>query len=84
MTDNLLVLDLDPRRFYGVESVSRISDHLSIAIASRAYLPEIEDLQRDWVASVAAPAFKLPRARRGAEARMGHTVAVLQSSLVEA
>ncbi len=68
MTDTLPVLDLDPRRFYGVESVSRIKDRLSVAIASRAYLPETEDLQRDWVASVAAPAFKLLRARRGADA----------------
>jgi hypothetical protein len=68
MTDTLPVLDLDPRRFYGVESVSRIKDRLSIAIASRAYLPETEDLQRDWVASVAAPAFKLLRERRGADA----------------
>lgn len=61
-------LELDARAYFGVESVSRIKDRLGVAIAGRAYLPDTQDLQRDWVASVAAPAFKLLRARRGAKA----------------
>ena len=62
---NTSLLELDPRIFFGIERATRIKDRLGIAITDRAYLPDTQDLQRDWVASVAAPAFKLLRARRG-------------------
>lgn len=64
---NTSLLELDPRAFFGIERATRIKDRLGIAIADRAYLPDTQDLQRDWVASVAAPAFKLLRSRRGAK-----------------
>ena len=66
MTSTFL-LELDPCIFFGVENATRVKDRLGIAITDRAYLPDMQDLQRDWVASVAAPAFKLLRAKRGAE-----------------
>ncbi len=43
----------------------RIADVLAIAVSSHAYLPKTEDLASDWVASVAAPAFKLIRQQAG-------------------
>jgi methylase of polypeptide subunit release factors len=61
-------LELDPRVYFGVSHAVRVKDRLRIAIADRAYLPDPEDLQRDWVATVAAPAFKLLRERRGRDA----------------
>ena len=39
----------------------RIKKQLSIALSSHSYYPRIDDLQSDWVAHVAAPAFKLLR-----------------------
>jgi len=44
----------------------RLRDHLAIEVSPRAFLPRFDDLQADWVASVAIPAFKLIRQRQGA------------------
>jgi hypothetical protein len=61
-------LEIDARAYYGIAGALRIKDRLGIEIADRAYLPDTADLQRDWISSVTAPAFKLLRARRGGEA----------------
>ena len=44
----------------------RLRDRLAIAVSAHAFLPRFDDLQADWVASVATPAFKLVRQRQGA------------------
>jgi len=61
-------LSLDFAPYLEVAEVRRVRPRVSIAVADRAWRPQIEDRQRDWVASVAAPALKILRARRGAEA----------------
>jgi hypothetical protein len=61
-------LEIDPRSYFGLSHTKRIKERLTLAIASRAYMPDPEDPQRDWLSSIAAPAFKLLRARRGGEA----------------
>ena len=43
----------------------RIQEYLSIEVADHAYLPKTEDLKSDWVAYIAAPAFKLIREKTG-------------------
>ena len=43
----------------------RIQEYLSIEVADHAYLPKTEDLKSDWVAYIAAPAFKLIREKLG-------------------
>ena len=43
----------------------RIKDFLSIEVADHAYLPKIKDISSDWVAYIAAPAFKLIREKAG-------------------
>jgi len=43
----------------------RIKPRLAITLSRHAYLPRIDDLASDWVAHVAAPAFRLYRTRRG-------------------
>ncbi|MFT3828128.1 MAG: hypothetical protein QM691_00325 [Opitutaceae bacterium] len=43
-----------------------LRDTLAIEVSPRAFLPRFDDLQADWVASVAVPAFKLLRQRQGA------------------
>ncbi|OWV24701.1 hypothetical protein B7982_03055 [Fibrobacter sp. UWB2] len=46
-------------------ATKRIKDYLSIKVADHAYLPKTEDIKSDWVAYIAAPAFKLIREKLG-------------------
>ena len=46
-------------------ATNRIKDYLSIEVADHAYLPKTEDIKSDWVAYIAAPAFKLIREKLG-------------------
>jgi len=61
-----LRIDVDTRRYLGLNAApERLRPTLDIAIASRSCFPETEELSKDWVASVAVPAFKLIRSREG-------------------
>jgi hypothetical protein len=51
-------------RFLGRRRVDRVRDRLRIAVVDRVFEPETDDLDRDWVASVAAPAFAILARRR--------------------
>ena len=46
-------------------ATKRIKDYLSIEVADHTYLPKTEDIKSDWVAYIAAPAFKLIREKLG-------------------
>ena len=46
-------------------ATKRIKDYLSIEVADHAYLPKTEDIKSDWVAYIAAPAFKLIHEKLG-------------------
>lgn len=61
-------LQIDTRHYLGIETAHHLRDPLEILVAERAFLPQVEDLSRDWVASVGAPALKLLRERRGSAA----------------
>lgn len=43
----------------------RINEQLSIKLTDHCYQPRIDDLESDWVAHVAVPAFKVYRQQRG-------------------
>lgn len=63
---NAIRLEVDARRYLGLDAAPvHIRDHLDIAVAPRSCFPETEALSKDWVASVAVPAFKLIREREG-------------------
>jgi methylase of polypeptide subunit release factors len=47
-----------------LSATARIKERLTIALSSHSYYPRIDDLQSDWVAHVAVPAFKLIRRQR--------------------
>jgi hypothetical protein len=51
--------------YLGVHHPSRIKPRLAIVLSSHSYLPRVDDLASDWVAHVAAPAFKLYRRQQG-------------------
>lgn len=47
------------------EAPKQVQDYLSVAVTDHAYLPKTEDITSDWVAYIAAPAFKLIRENLG-------------------
>jgi hypothetical protein len=51
--------------YLALRNPARINPRLSITLSSHSYYPRIDDLQSDWVAHVAAPAFKLYRRQNG-------------------
>jgi len=61
----MTTIDVPTEAYLGVTHPKRIKPHLSIALSNRSYLPRVDDLQSDWVAHVAAPAFALYRRRKG-------------------
>jgi SAM-dependent methyltransferase len=58
-------LSLDIAEYLDIALPRHVRRHVDISVADRAWRPQIEDRQSDWVASVAAPALKLLRSRRG-------------------
>ena len=57
---------VDVNKYLSLEdNPKHIKDYLSIEVADHAYLPRTEDIKSDWVAYIAAPAFKLVRENAG-------------------
>jgi SAM-dependent methyltransferase len=55
-------LGVSTSRYLGLDAKpARLREALAIEVSPRAFLPRLDDLQADWVASVATPAFKLIR-----------------------
>lgn len=57
-------LNLDTHRYLDIAASRRIRPRLNIVVTDRAYNPPAHDPLRDWVSSVAAPAFKILNSRR--------------------
>lgn len=62
------MLAVDTAAFFGLEAVSRIRRNAWIGLTERSYLPKALDPRSDWVATVAAPAFRM-LAETGVEIR---------------
>jgi hypothetical protein len=58
-------VSIDAARYFDVALPVRLRDRLDVAVTPRSFPPYLEDLQADWVSSVAVPAFKIVAARRG-------------------
>jgi hypothetical protein len=67
MPVNTSIFDLkfDAAPYLGIAKTTRIKDELDIRLSDHSYLPLPFDKERDWVASVAGPSFKLIRAKEG-------------------
>lgn len=53
---------VDVKKYLALEEAPKqVQDYLSVAVTDHAYLPKTEDITSDWVAYIAAPAFKLIR-----------------------
>jgi hypothetical protein len=62
-------LRFDAGTYLDLAKTRRVTQTLDIELQDRAYLPDLKDRQRDWVASVAAPAFRVLAQRRPSAAR---------------
>ena len=58
-------VDVPTETYLALRKPARIKRRLSIALSSQSYVPRLADLQSDWVAHVAVPAFKLFGQQRG-------------------
>ena len=57
---------VDVKKYLSLNSAPKhVQDYLSVAVTDHAYLPKTEDITSDWVAYIAAPAFKLIRENLG-------------------
>ena len=53
---------VDVKKYLALEEAQKhVQDYLSVGVTDHAYLPKTEDITSDWVAYIAAPAFKLIR-----------------------
>lgn len=59
-------LSIETARYFGLAAPARLHDRLSVTVTERSFPPYLDDLQADWVSSVATPAFRLLAGRRGA------------------
>nr|WP_294514268.1 hypothetical protein [uncultured Rhodopila sp.] len=62
-------LVVDARRYFRLGTPNRIASTLRIGLSEHCFVPSLDDLDSDWLASVAAPAFHIlartrPAARR--------------------
>jgi hypothetical protein len=61
-------INVDTEAYLALKNPERIKKQLSITLSDHSYQPRIDDLESDWVAHVAAPAFKILRQQRGGAA----------------
>jgi len=61
-------IHVDTSRYLGIPQPEHVNPKLSIEITGHCFLPRLDDLESDWVAHVAAPAFKVYRRQRGGSA----------------
>lgn len=61
-------LSLDIAAYLDIAQPRHVRRRVDITVADRAWRPQVEDRQRDWVGSIASPAFKLLSTRRGDDA----------------
>jgi len=58
-------VEVSTETYLALRKPARIKRRLSIALSSQSYLPRLDDLQSDWLAHVAVPAFKVFAQQRG-------------------
>ncbi len=58
-------IKVDVQKYFSLDRVNKIKDELDIEVESHAYLPHIDDIENDWLAFIAVPAFKLARKQAG-------------------
>jgi hypothetical protein len=69
------LLNVDARSYFRLGTLDRIVPDLRIALSEHCFVPSLDDLDADWLASVATPAFRiLARTRPAAQRRSFLTI----------
>lgn len=59
-------IKVDTQKYFSLDTTSKnVKNELDIEVESHAYLPQIDDIENDWLAFIAIPAFKLARQKTG-------------------
>ncbi|PWC53341.1 hypothetical protein [Azospirillum sp. TSO22-1] len=58
-------VSIDAVDYFGLAAPVRLRETLSVTVTPRSFPPYLDDLQADWVSSVATPAFRILAERRG-------------------
>ena len=62
-------IKVDTKKYFDIkENLKLVKDELDIAVEDHAYLPHIDDIENDWLAFIAVPAFKLARKKNNEKA----------------
>ncbi|KAJ7043196.1 hypothetical protein C8F04DRAFT_1390033 [Mycena alexandri] len=64
----LTEVEVDFEKFFGMGKPRKVLSHFTIKLTELTYLPKIDNPRRDWVASVAVPAFLAHRAQNEVKA----------------
>ena len=54
-------IKVDTRKYFDIDRTTLVKEELNITVEDHAYLPHIDDIENDWLAFIAVPAFKLAR-----------------------
>ena len=57
-------MKVSAKALFQLDNVSNVTGELDIELTDQTYIPKIDDLRSDWVATVAVPAFKRVREQR--------------------
>ena len=61
-------IKVDTQKYFSLDTAARhVKNELGIEVESHAYLPYIDDIENDWLAFIAIPAFKLARKKEGSD-----------------
>ncbi|MDR3214394.1 MAG: hypothetical protein LBT71_10835 [Azoarcus sp.] len=62
-------MQIDTARYLKLDAAPvRLKDTLDILVTEHAFLPSVDEMLSDWVATIATPAFKLLRQQKGVQA----------------
>ena len=59
---------VDTKKYFDIDKTTLVKDEFNITVEDHAYLPHIDDIENDWLAFIAVPAFKLARKKHDGKA----------------
>lgn len=61
-------IKVDTKKYFDIDKTTLVKDEFNITVEDHAYLPHIDDIENDWLAFIAVPAFKLARKKHDGKA----------------
>lgn len=61
-------IKVDTKKYFDIDKTTLVKEEFNITVEDHAYLPHIDDIENDWLAFIAVPAFKLARKKHDGKA----------------